>query len=61
MSLSKGVKRKVDNDNRTYEEKWRDNFGFTNGKPMCLICNKVVAVCKGYNVNDLAMSLQFKE
>ena len=55
MSLSKGLKRKVDNDNRTYKEEWRDNFafilpGFTNGKPMCLICNEVVAVCKGYNI-----------
>ena len=52
MSLSKGLKRKVDNDNK---EEWRNNFafilpGFTNGKPMCLICNEVVAVCKEYNV-----------
>ncbi|XP_031424446.1 SCAN domain-containing protein 3-like [Clupea harengus] len=55
MSLSKGLKRKVDNDNRAYKEEWRDNFafilpGFTNGKPMCLICNEVIAVCKGYNI-----------
>src|SRR4029434_4693005 len=47
----KSLKRKVDNDNRAYKGEWKDNFalilpGFTNGKPMCLICNKVVAVCK---------------
>src|SRR4029434_5399274 len=55
MSLSKSLKGKVDNQNRAYKGEWKDNFafilpGFTNGKPMCLICNEVIAVCKGYNI-----------
>lgn len=55
MSLSKSVKRKVDSENRAFKEEWKDNYafilpGFMNAKPVCLICNEVVAACKEYNI-----------
>ncbi|XP_042338408.1 SCAN domain-containing protein 3-like [Plectropomus leopardus] len=55
MSLSKAVKRKVDSKGRTYKEEWREKYAFIlpdfmNAKPVCLICNEVVAVCKEYNI-----------
>ncbi|XP_033987943.1 SCAN domain-containing protein 3-like [Trematomus bernacchii] len=55
MSLSKGLKRKVDGENRAFKEEWTANYafilpGFINAKPLCLICNEVVAACKEYNI-----------
>ncbi|KAL1279144.1 hypothetical protein QQF64_025817 [Cirrhinus molitorella] len=55
MALSKSLKRKVDSENRAYKEEWNDKYGFilpsfVNAKPVCLICNEVVAVCKEYNI-----------
>ncbi len=55
MALSKSLKRKVDSENRAYKEEWKDNYAFilpsfANAKPVCLICNEVVAVCKEYNI-----------
>lgn len=52
MSLSKGLKRKVD---RTYKEEWKEKYAFIlpdfmNAKPVRLICNEAIAVCKEYNV-----------
>src|SRR4029434_10455344 len=51
MSLSKSLKRRVDNQNTVYKGEWKDNFAFilpglTNVNPVCLICNEVVVVCK---------------
>lgn len=55
MSLSKALKRKVDGECRTYKEEWKERYAFIlpdfiNAKPVCLICNDAVAVCKEYNV-----------
>ncbi|XP_061587408.1 general transcription factor II-I repeat domain-containing protein 2-like [Cololabis saira] len=55
MSLSKALKRKVDSEGRTYKEEWKEKYAFIlpefiNAKPVCLICNEVVAVCKEYNI-----------
>ncbi|KAK0152133.1 SCAN domain-containing protein 3 [Merluccius polli] len=55
MSLSKGLKRKVDDENRVFREEWKESFafilpGFKNAKLVCLICKEAVAVCKEYNI-----------
>ena len=55
MSLSKALKRKIDSESRTYKEEWKQRYAFIlpafiNAKPMCLICNEAVAVCKEYNI-----------
>uniref|UniRef100_UPI00358F7E2A general transcription factor II-I repeat domain-containing protein 2-like n=1 Tax=Myxine glutinosa TaxID=7769 RepID=UPI00358F7E2A len=55
MSLSKSLKRKVDSENRTFKEEWKESYAFilpsfVNAKPLCLICNKVVVACKEYNI-----------
>ncbi|KAM3860305.1 SCAN domain-containing protein 3-like [Diretmus argenteus] len=55
MSLSKAMKRKVDSECRTYKEEWKENYAFIlpdfiNAKPVCLICNEAIAVCKEYNI-----------
>ncbi|XP_061589548.1 SCAN domain-containing protein 3-like [Cololabis saira] len=55
MSLSKALKRKVDSEGRTDKEEWKEKYAFIlpdfiNAKPVCLICNEVVAVCKEYNI-----------
>uniref|UniRef100_UPI00358F329E general transcription factor II-I repeat domain-containing protein 2A-like n=1 Tax=Myxine glutinosa TaxID=7769 RepID=UPI00358F329E len=55
MSLSKSLKRKVDSENRTFKEEWKESYAFippsfVNAKPLCLICNEVVAACKEYNI-----------
>ncbi|KAK0137495.1 SCAN domain-containing protein 3 [Merluccius polli] len=57
MSLSKGLKRKVDDENRVFREEWKESFafilpGFKNAKPVCLICKEAVAVCKEYNIRQ---------
>lgn len=55
MSLSKAMKRKVDSEVRKYKEEWKEKYAFIlpdfiNAKPVCLICNEVVAVYKEYNI-----------
>ncbi|XP_053177223.1 SCAN domain-containing protein 3-like [Scomber japonicus] len=55
MSLSKNLKRKVDNENRIFNHEWTENYAFilpsfVNAKPTCLICNEGVSVCKEYNI-----------
>lgn len=54
MSLSKDKKRKLE-DKRAFKEEWKENYafilpGFALAKPVCLICNEAVAVCKEYNI-----------
>lgn len=49
------MKRKIDSENRACKEEWKDNYAFIlsdfmNAKPVCLICNEAVAVCKEYNI-----------
>jgi len=44
---------KIGHTNRVYKEEWKDNYAFilpsfVNAKPVCLICNEVVAVFKAY-------------
>lgn len=53
MSLSKSLKRKVDVENRSFNEEWSDKYAFimptfSNAKPVCLICNETIAVAKEY-------------
>ncbi len=55
MTLSKNLKRKVDTENRAYKEEWKDIYAFilpsfVNAKPVCLVSNKAVTVCKEYNI-----------
>ncbi|XP_037124343.1 general transcription factor II-I repeat domain-containing protein 2A-like [Syngnathus acus] len=50
MALSK--KRKVDTECRVFQEKWTENYLFTEvkTKPVCLVCNQQVAVFKEFNI-----------
>uniref|UniRef100_A0A8D0G0A3 SPIN-DOC-like zinc-finger domain-containing protein n=1 Tax=Sphenodon punctatus TaxID=8508 RepID=A0A8D0G0A3_SPHPU len=50
--MSSSKKRKVDQEGRLFKERWTVSYFFVNmnGKPMCLICNKFVAVMKEYNI-----------
>ncbi|KAK9977291.1 hypothetical protein ABG768_019112 [Culter alburnus] len=45
-------KRKVDNENRVFNPAWQMDFAFAEigGKPMCLICQKTIAVLKRANL-----------
>ncbi len=54
MSLST-LKRQIDDENRQSNPAWTDKYLFIlpshpNAKPMCLLCNECVAVCKDYSV-----------
>ena len=50
--MSSSKKRKVDHESRVFQEKWTNDYIFTQikGKPMCLLCSESVAVMKEYNV-----------
>lgn len=52
MSLSTQRKRKVDSENRQFNSEWTDKYAFiaVNAKPVCLICNECIAVCKDFNL-----------
>ena len=55
MALSKNLKRKIDCENRVFNEEWTDKYvfimpSFVNAKPLCLICNESVSVLKEYNI-----------
>uniref|UniRef100_A0A8C4X0U4 General transcription factor II-I repeat domain-containing protein 2-like n=1 Tax=Eptatretus burgeri TaxID=7764 RepID=A0A8C4X0U4_EPTBU len=47
-----GKKRKVDSENRQFNKEWEEKFFFVehNGKVLCLICKKTVALPKKGNV-----------
>ena len=51
MSTS-NKKRKVELDNRKFNERWENEFLFTDfgSKPQCLVCLQVVSVMKEYNI-----------
>lgn len=46
------TKRKIDAENRMYQERWENNYFIANnnGKLQCLVCMQVVSVPKEYNV-----------
>ena len=53
MSLSKLKKRKVDTENRQFNNEWTEKYAYIEtpeGKPMCLLCNQINAVAKEYNL-----------
>src|SRR4029434_2845531 len=55
MACSKPEKkRKVDSKNREFKTEWTDKYAFVlpveSTKPMCLICNKTVALVKSGNI-----------
>lgn len=52
MSLSTLKKRKVDAENRQFNTEWTEKYLFVavSGKPVCLICNECISLCKDYNV-----------
>lgn len=48
-------RRKLDNENRQFNDKWTDEFAFimpphTSSKPLCLICQMTIAACKVANI-----------
>ncbi|OCT83876.1 general transcription factor II-I repeat domain-containing protein 2 [Xenopus laevis] len=54
--------RKVDSENRSFKERWELDYFFvkSNGKPLCLLCSQMLAVCKEYNVKRHYISLHEK-
>lgn len=52
MSLSTLKKRKVDSENRQFNNEWTEKYAFiaVDANPVCLICNECLAVCKEYNL-----------
>ena len=52
MSLSTLKKRKVDSENRQFNSAWTEKYVFiaVSAKPVCLICNECLSVCKEYNL-----------
>lgn len=52
-------KRKIDSENRVFQDRWETQYFITNRKDklQCLICMQVVAVCKEYNVKRHYASL----
>lgn len=54
--MSESKRRKIDFENRIFNEKWTEEFFFVlplhkNAKPTCLICHETVAVCKVANIS----------
>lgn len=45
-------KRKIVEENRVFNEVWTDLHFFieSNGKPLCLICQRSISVLKEYNL-----------
>ncbi|CAH1634822.1 unnamed protein product [Spodoptera littoralis] len=50
--MKKKKKRKVIEENRVFNDAWTDLYFFVNcnGKPLCLICQKTIAMQKEYNL-----------
>ncbi|KAJ8363603.1 hypothetical protein SKAU_G00124340 [Synaphobranchus kaupii] len=48
----KKKKRKFDSENRQFNNEWTEKYLFidVSGKPVCLICNECLSVCKEYNL-----------
>ncbi|KAM4721740.1 general transcription factor II-I repeat domain-containing protein 2B-like [Rhinophrynus dorsalis] len=60
--MSAPKRRKVDQENRSFKERWEIDYFFvkSNGKPLCLVCLQKLAVCKEYNVKRHYLSLHEK-
>lgn len=52
MTTAKGTKRKVDDDNRQFQEHWEEKYFCVTLRNtiLCLLCNDTIAVCKEYNI-----------
>ena len=52
MATSQSKRRKVESENRSFNESWTTDYFFVehNGKPHCLLCGTIVSVFKEYNV-----------
>lgn len=52
MSLSTLKKRKVDSENRQLNSEWTEKYLFISVcmRPVCLLCNESISVCKEYNL-----------
>ncbi|XP_072376131.1 general transcription factor II-I repeat domain-containing protein 2-like, partial [Diabrotica undecimpunctata] len=51
--MSSAKKRKILEENRTFQGKWDNQYFFIKlkGKPQCIICCQVLAVSKEYNIS----------
>ena len=61
MALSKAMKRKVDIENRSFNDDWTEKYAFImptfrNASPVCLICNKTVAFANLRRHHDIKHS-----
>ncbi|CAH2099409.1 unnamed protein product [Euphydryas editha] len=54
VSSKSATKRKIGEENRSYQEKWEDEFcfisGHKEGTAICLICRETVVGIKWYNL-----------
>ncbi|XP_059570183.1 general transcription factor II-I repeat domain-containing protein 2B isoform X2 [Alligator mississippiensis] len=52
MGKNMSKKRKIDEENRRFQERWEVDYMFTehNGKPQCLVCLRVLSVQKEFNL-----------
>ena len=52
IKMKTSKKRKLANEGRVFNEKWLQNYFMmeNSGKSLCLVCKKVIAVMKEYNV-----------
>ena len=50
--MAREKKRKIDEEHRVFQEKWEIKYFFieNKNKPICLICNESISVCKEYNL-----------
>ena len=56
MSLSKSLKCRVDVKSCSFNEEWIDKYtfmmqAFRESKPVCLVCNKIIALANKYSLN----------
>jgi hypothetical protein len=54
MSVSNSERRKIENENRTYQERWECEYLITNnnGKLQFLACMQVLSVPKEFNLKQ---------
>ena len=52
MSFNTNKKRKIEDERRSFQEKWGIQYFFIQSKNqvLCLICRNSLAVCKEYNI-----------
>lgn len=61
--MSSTNKRKIDVENREFQERWEFDYLFilNKGKPQCLECLQTIAVCKEYNLKRHYQSMHEKK